>query len=131
MPDEVIRAAFPSKPYPRVSYNLPFHEACAKHFDDEDINASRLYFLVSGTLSRETDAFGKLESAAGRKVVGVRKGMKSHTLWSEVIEITNEIKRTQADTVVTLGGGSLTDAAKVAVLVGLGFPAVSFRVKQY
>ena len=43
--------------------------------------------------------------------------MTPHTLWSEILEITRDARRLEVDLIVTLGGGSLTDAAKVVAMV--------------
>jgi alcohol dehydrogenase class IV len=53
----------------------------------------------------------------GEKVIGIQIGMKSHTYLSEVLKVSKEIGETRPDVVVTLGAGSLTDGAKIAVLV--------------
>jgi alcohol dehydrogenase class IV len=43
--------------------------------------------------------------------------MQSHTLWSEVLEIVEDARNVQADLLLTLGAGSLTDGAKIIALV--------------
>ena len=57
----------------------------------------------------------------GAKAVGTRHGMTPHTLWSEVLEIVQDAKDVEADLLVTLGAGSLTDAAKIIALVSHAF----------
>jgi alcohol dehydrogenase class IV len=118
MASEVYRQAFPPQPYPLVSYNLPFHEACGKHLATEDFRSNRVYVIASGSLCRQTSALQQLEEAIGRdKLAGVHKGMKSHTYWSEVLEIIKEVQESKAELLITLGAGSLTDAAKIVALV--------------
>ena len=74
--------------------------------------------ICSGSLSRNTDALDRLTSALGKeRVVGVRIGMKAHTQWSEIVEIVNDARKSQADLLLTLGAGSLTDGAKIAAFV--------------
>ena len=104
---------------PYVSYGLPYVEACAKHVT-KTFKASRVYIIASGTLSRETDRLEKLIEALeakGVKVVGAKKGMRPHTPWTQIIEIANEARAGNANCVITLGAGSLTDGAKIVVLV--------------
>lgn len=113
---EVYRPAFSTGDYPHISYNLPFHKSCAKHVS-ETFKASRVYIIASGSLARNTDNVTKLQDALGSKVVGTRIGMKPHTLWSEILEIAKEAKELEADILVTLGAGSLTDGAKIIALV--------------
>ena len=56
----------------------------------------------------------KLNQDVGeRTVVGVKNGIRSHTYFSDVLDIVNKAKDCDADCLVTLGAGSLTDAAKV------------------
>jgi len=114
---EVYRPAFDTG-YPHISYGLPFHTACAKHVSDT-FQASRVYIIASGSLAKNTENVTKLQDALGSKVVGTRIGMKPHTLWSEILEIAKEAKDVDADILVTLGAGSLTDGAKIIALVGL------------
>ena len=114
---EVYRQAWKGS-HPWISYGLPFPEACAKHVANT-FNASRAYIIASGSLSRNTNHVKRLQDALGGKVAGIRHGMKPHTLWSEILEVTQEAKQVEADLLITLGAGSLTDAAKIIALVGL------------
>ena len=43
--------------------------------------------------------------------------MKPHTPYSEVLEIVEDVKKTGADCILTLGGGSLIDGAKAVAFV--------------
>jgi len=112
---EHILPAF-HNPSARVSHGLPFPDTCAKHVSTT-FQASRIYIIASGSLCRNTDYVKQLQFALAGKVVGVREGMKPHTLWSEVLEITAEARKADADLLITLGAGSLTDAAKVVATV--------------
>jgi alcohol dehydrogenase class IV len=47
----------------------------------------------------------------------VRKGIKPHTPWDDILEVVQDIREKQADIIVTLGAGSLTDGAKVISFV--------------
>ena len=114
---EIVRPAFAEVPDgPRLSYNLPFDKACLKHVK-ETFAAERVYILASGSLCRNTEYVQQLRTALGHRVAGSREGMTPHTLWSEVLEVAEDCRRLQADLIVTIGGGSLTDAAKIVALV--------------
>ncbi|KAK7532084.1 putative Fe-containing alcohol dehydrogenase [Phyllosticta citribraziliensis] len=115
MAQETVTLPFEGQSHPFVSHGLPFEQACAQHVE-QDFKASRVYILASGTLARTTNVVRKLQDALGDKVVGVRNGMTPHTLWSECIEVTKETTQVDADLLVTLGGGSLIDAAKIVTL---------------
>jgi hypothetical protein len=113
---ETIRPAFAGRGEPRIAYGVPFPEVTASQASTY-FNASKVYVICSGSLSRNTDALDRLKTALGNKFAGVRIGMKPHTLWSEVVEIINDAKSVGADLLVTLGAGSLTDAAKIVSFV--------------
>ena len=98
-----------------ISYGQPFTTTCAKHVDST-FHAKRIYIIASGSLSRNTNHVTDLCTALGDTVVGIRKGMTPHTLWSEVLSITNEAASLHVDLIITLGAGSLTDAAKLIAL---------------
>ncbi|EXJ58766.1 hypothetical protein A1O7_06196 [Cladophialophora yegresii CBS 114405] len=98
---------------PDVSYGLTYQEACAKHVQ-HTYNASRVYIIASGTLSRQTDRVKTLIEAIGQdKVVGCTQGMTPHTPYSEILQITADAREARADCLVTLGAGSITDGAKM------------------
>ncbi|KAL2848173.1 alcohol dehydrogenase [Aspergillus pseudoustus] len=112
---ETFRPAFEDRPRPLLSYGIPFPEAVARHVVDT-FHAERVYVICSGSLARNTDSLDRLAQTLERvkvPIVGRRIGMKSHTLWSEVLEITADARACDADLILTLGGGSLTDGAKV------------------
>lgn len=112
---ETYRPAFEgSQTY--ISYGLPFQEACAKHVR-KTFNASRVYIIASKSLATNTDAAESLVQALGSKVVGKRIGMTPHTLWSEILEVAKDARTVDADLIITLGAGSLTDASKIIALV--------------
>ncbi|KAI0123909.1 putative Fe-containing alcohol dehydrogenase [Xylariales sp. AK1849] len=109
---ETFRPAFPGRSNPAISYGIPFTSSLIKHAED-DLQASRIYLICSSSLSRNTDYLSDLQSKLGPKLAGVHIGMKPHTHWSEILEIVSDARSCNADLLVTLGAGSLTDAAKV------------------
>jgi alcohol dehydrogenase class IV len=102
-----------------ISYGLPFQDACAKHIE-QTFKAKRVYIIASGSLSRQTGYVKLLQERLGDQVVGTRYGMQPHSLWSEILEITEDAKKFDADLLITLGAGSLTDGAKIIALVCSG-----------
>ncbi|PLB36378.1 iron-containing alcohol dehydrogenase [Aspergillus candidus] len=115
------RTAFPTQSTPLLTYGLPYPTLTAQHAATT-FSAKRIYILISGTLARTTDSLQRLQHAlesypvADMRVVGVRRGMKSHTYWSEVLEVADDVRATGADLLVILGGGTLVDAGKVVGL---------------
>ncbi|KAL4805199.1 alcohol dehydrogenase [Aspergillus unguis] len=124
---ETFRPAFVDRPRPLLSYGIPFPEAVSRHVVDT-FHAERVYVICSGTLAKNTDSLDRIAETLKKvkvEIVGKRIGMKSHTLWSEVLEIVADARACSADLILTLGGGTLTDGAKV-VAFALANDAKSF-----
>lgn len=93
---------------PNISYGLPFDKAIVNHVGSD----AKVYVLASKTLSEKTNSLDRLKAALGTRVKGIRVGMTPHTVFQECLEVTDEAKAVGADTIITLGAGSLSDAAK-------------------
>ena len=116
---ETFRPVYAGRSHPKFSYGIPFPAAAARRIP-ADFHASSVYIICSGSLARNTHSLERLVSALEAvhvQVVGKRIGMTSHTMWSEVLEVAHEASRVQADLLLTVGAGTLTDASKVAALV--------------
>lgn len=111
---ETYQLAFPPKPKSHISTGLPFPAACAHHITNT-YRASKVYVIVPNSISK-TDNFANLQKVLGDKIVGVRRGIKPHTPWDDIVK---DIQKNGADIIVTLGAGSLTDGAKVISLVNI------------
>jgi maleylacetate reductase len=78
--------------------------------------AERVFLMVSGTLRRETNEIAAIQAALGNKCAAVFDRMPPHTPRSAVIEAAEMARAAGADLIVTVGGGSITDAAKAVQL---------------
>lgn len=97
-----------------VVFGQPAGEAVAQLA--ERLGATRIFLMVSGTLNRETDEIDKLRRALGNKCVATFDNMPPHTPRSAVIAAADQARACDADLIVTLGGGSITDGAKAVQL---------------
>jgi maleylacetate reductase len=78
--------------------------------------ANRAMLMVSGTLARTTDEIAKVREALGSRCVAVFDAMPPHTPRQAVINAADLAREAQADLIVTIGGGSITDGAKAVQL---------------
>src|ERR1700740_2980825 len=102
-----------------VVFGKPFSEALAQEVDRLDARA--VFVLTSGTLARETDLVERLRQMLGNCFAGLCANIGAHTPRSDVVAAANSAREAGADLIVTLGGGSVTDAAKmVALCLGNG-----------
>ncbi|KAI0474151.1 putative Fe-containing alcohol dehydrogenase [Xylariaceae sp. FL0804] len=110
---ETFGPAFADRPRPLLSHGLGFAEALGRHCANTATfgGASRVYVICSRSLAANTRALDELRDRV--VVAGTRVGMRPHSLWSEILEVVADARRARADLLVTLGAGSLTDAAKI------------------
>ena len=97
-----------------VIFGKPFADALAHEVDRVDARA--VFVLASGTLARTTDTVEQLRRMLGNRLAGVCAKIGAHTPRTDVVAAANAAREAGADLIVTLGGGSVTDAAK---MVGL------------
>ena len=130
----MIRGTHLTPPMERVVYGIPFAEALAKEFAEaagtgvgndlgtgvrnevDRAEAHAVYVLTSGTLARQTDMIDQVRAALGNRLAGVCAKIGSHTPRNDVVAAANQARAVGADMLLTVGGGSVTDAAK---MVGL------------
>jgi maleylacetate reductase len=98
-------------PMDRVIYGIPLAEALADEISRLDPRA--VYVLASGTLDRQTDVVASVRRVLGNRLAGVCAKIGSHTPRTDVVAAANEARAANADLLLTIGGGSITDAAKM------------------
>jgi maleylacetate reductase len=105
-----------------IVFGQPYAEVLAKEVDRLDARA--VFVMASGTLSRETDLVERLRQMLGNRFAGICAKIGAHTPRSDVVAAANMARAAGADLIVTLGGGSVTDAAKmVGLCLGNGVTA--------
>ena len=80
------------------------------------LGTRRAFLMVSGTLNRQTDEIQKIKAALGARCAGLFDAMPAHTPREAVIAATLAAREVDADLIVTVGGGSITDGAKAVQL---------------
>src|SRR5207302_6432146 len=98
----------------RVIYGAPVAEVLGAEVDRLDARA--VFVLASGTLARDTDVVTTIRRVLGNRCAGVAGKIGAHTPRADVVEAANAAREAGADLLLTVGGGSITDAAK---MVGL------------
>src|SRR5271166_2280333 len=102
-----------------VIFGKPFAEALAQEVDR--VEARAVFVLASGTLARTIDTVDRLRRMLGNRLAGVCAKIGAHTPRADVVAAANMAREAGCDLIVTLGGGSVTDAAKmVALCLGNG-----------
>ena len=99
----------------RVTMGNPAAEVLVEQADA--MGASRVFLLASKTLRQETDEIAKIENALGDRHAATFSGIASHAPRTDVLAATNAARDARADLIVSIGGGSVTDAAKIVALL--------------
>jgi maleylacetate reductase len=97
-----------------VIYGRNFADAVKDEVERADAHA--VFVLASGTLARETELVDRLKAALGNRFAGLCAKIGSHTPRVDCVAAANAARAAGADLIVTLGGGSVTDAAKIVAM---------------
>ena len=114
----------------RVVYGMAMEQALEQEWQLDD--ARRVFVLASATLARETDIVQRLRAALGARCAGVFTGIGAHTPRTSVVAAANQARAARADLLLCIGGGSVTDAAKMVALClanDIGEPAALDRLR--
>ncbi len=110
----MVRGIHRYPPVDGVIYGIPLAEALAEEI--KRLDAGAVYVMASGTLARQTGVVDEVRSVLGNRLAGVCSKIGAHTPRIDVVAAANEARAAKADVLLTVGGGSVTDAAK---MVGL------------
>ncbi len=111
----MLRSGIYSYPHTqRIIYGTPFAQALAQEM--KTVDAQRVYVLASASLSRDTDAVKQLMDVLGPRAAGLFHEMPAHTPRHAVVQAAQQAALARADWILTVGGGSITDAGKMVTL---------------
>ena len=95
----------------RVIFGQPAAEAIAA--EAKTIGASRVMLIASASLAKNTDEIARIEAALGDHHAATFTGIAPHVPRNDVIAATDMARDCGADLIVSVGGGSVTDCAKI------------------
>lgn len=98
----------------RVGWGTPAAQAVAREM--ATIGAKQALIVASTSIATKTDVVDAIKAELQDQVVGVFTGTKEHTPIDTVIDCVSAIRESNADVVVTVGGGTPIDTVKAAIL---------------
>lgn len=99
----------------RVVFGRRTAEALKELAEEQD--AHRVFILASHHLRSQTDEISAIEKALGTRHAATWSGIRPHAPRSDVIAATDAARDVSADLIITVGGGSVTDAGKIVSLL--------------
>lgn len=101
---------FSIPPMERVFFGRPFVPVVMEEV--ERLGAQRVFLLVSNTLNNKTDEIRKMRDALGSRFAALYDDIPAHIPRDAVLRAAAVARAADADLIVTIGGGSITDAGK-------------------
>jgi len=98
----------------RVHFGLSAAEGIAAEVAQRA--AGRIFVVTSRSLNRNTQAVTDAVAPVQDRVVGLFDECVEHTPRDTVIALTRRLRETQADLIVSIGGGTVIDTVKVALV---------------
>ena len=99
----------------RVTLGQPAAAAIAA--EAERLGARRVFILSGVSLNRKTDEIRRIEAALGSRHAATHDSIQPHAPRSDVLAAANAARAAKADLIVTVGGGSVTDAGKIVTIL--------------
>ncbi len=98
----------------RVTLAVPAAEAVAA--EAARLGATRVFLLTSRYLAQETDEIRRIEAALGSRHAATHHGIRPNAPRSDVLAAAAAARAAGTDLLVTVGGGSVTDAGKIVTI---------------
>jgi alcohol dehydrogenase class IV len=98
----------------RVHFGTPAADALLAEATQR--GAQRIFVVTSKSLNRQTDAVSTALARIAPQVVGLFDACIEHTPRESVIALADALRHAQADLIVSIGGGTVIDTVKVALV---------------
>lgn len=80
------------------------------------LGAERVLLVTGSSIASQTDLVAHMQQLLGDRVVEVFSGARQHAPATTILDLESVAERSHADAFVSLGGGSVIDTAKAAIL---------------
>jgi maleylacetate reductase len=101
-------------PIEKIIWGTSAREALPREIEER--GAARVFIVASGTLSRKTETIDQVAHVLGKRYAGRFDQCREHSPLESVTACLNAAWRASPDLLVTIGGGSVIDTAKIVQL---------------
>lgn len=98
----------------RVHFGTPAADALLQEVHERQ--ARRVFVVTSRSLNRKTDAVTQATAKISDRLVGIFDECVEHTPRDSVIALAQALRASKADLVVSMGGGTVIDTVKIALV---------------
>ena len=99
-------------PRARIRWGQAAGAAMREEISDTD----RVFILTTASLVTKTSVISDLQAGLGAQCVGLFHNVSEHTPFGDVVAAAQAIRDTNADIILSVGGGSIIDAAKAVII---------------
>src|SRR5258706_10373518 len=101
-------------PIEKIVWGVPVIEAVPREIEER--GGARVFIVASGTLARKTPVIDQVAQALGKRYVGQFDECREHAPLESIIACLDAARRASPDLIVTIGGGTVIDTAKIVQL---------------
>jgi maleylacetate reductase len=98
----------------RVHFGTPASDALLQEVNERQ--AKRVFVVTSRSLNRKTDAVKQATAKISDRIVGLFDECIEHTPRDTVIALAQALRASNADLIVSMGGGTVIDTVKIALV---------------
>ena len=103
-------------------------QAAGAAMREEITDTDRVFILTTASLVTKTPVISDLQVGLGAQCVGLFHNVSEHTPFGDVVAAAQAIRDTHADIILSVGGGSIIDAAKAVIIC---LRKISIRSRPY
>lgn len=80
-----------------------------------DLSISKAFLITGHSLATKTDVIEQVKKEAKCSITVVFSSIKQHAPFEDITQAVEELKQTESDGIIAVGGGSPIDAAKLVI----------------
>jgi alcohol dehydrogenase class IV len=80
-----------------------------------DLSITKPFIITGNSLATKTDVIEQVKKASGTQIATVFASIKQHAPVQDIKNAVDQLKKSESDGIIAVGGGSPIDAAKLVI----------------